>query len=448
MKCLAVDVGSSSIKGAVLDVAASRVSEITTRPFPDRLPGLPPRYFEVDPRAMERATRDVLKTLVALAPDAERLYVAGQMGGLLLVDHSGEPLSNYYSWRDLRSTDEEQAPGFLQQIRERLGEDLFHTLGRELQAGSTLTLLRWLKLRGELSPGATPVTAADYVIGRLCGAAGQMHVTHAIGLLDLRTIDWHREAFAALDLDDLSWPKLVRGIEPVGECRIGDRALTVHGAFGDQQCALFGAGLARGELSINMSTGSQVSRRIDRLVSSDAQTRAYFEGDLLQTITHLPAGRSLNVLVQLLTELARAEQVELRNPWGAIARLSEAADEAASRVASAEGATDELAVDLSFFAGPFGSTGSVTGITTENLSVGTLFRAAFASMAENYALSAARLDPAKSWERIVLSGSMSRSLPLLRRMIQQQFTAPLRDATSDEETLLGMLKMAGERSAG
>ena len=69
---------------------------------------------------------------------------------------------------------------------------------------------------------------------------------------------------------------------------------------------------SRGELSINISTGSQVSRRTDRLEPGEVQTRAYFHGDLLQTITHLPAGRSLNVLVRLLTEVARAEGMQAK----------------------------------------------------------------------------------------------------------------------------------------
>jgi len=47
---------------------------------------------------------------------------------------------------------------------------------------------------------------------------------------------------------------------------------------------------------------------------------------LLNTITHLPAGRSLNVLVDLLTELARAEGLVLADPWKFIAESAARAD--------------------------------------------------------------------------------------------------------------------------
>jgi hypothetical protein len=47
----------------------------------------------------------------------------------------------------------------------------------------------------------------------------------------------------------------------------------------------------------------------------------------------------------------------------------------------------------------------------------------------------------------VLSGSLARSVPGLRRLIQQRFDVPLRESAHDEETLLGMLTLASEENA-
>jgi sugar (pentulose or hexulose) kinase len=443
MQCVALDIGSSTIKGAVLDVAEGEVRRIVTTPFPAQRAGLPARHFEVDPREIEVAARSVVESLLAQAPDAQRLYVAGQMGGLLLLDQRGRPLTNYLSWQDQRTqAGEDRSQTFLERLRKRLDDNEFQSLGHELHPGSTLALLHWLGQRDELPVRATPVTVADYVVGRLCRTSGHMHLTQAIGLLDLRSLDWHHGVFERLNIGQLVWPRLVRSIEPIGQCRFGEHRLSVYGAYGDQQCALLGAGLQRDELSINISTGSQVSRRTDRLGSGDLQTRAYFHGDLLQTITHLPAGRSLNVLVGLLTEVARTEGVQVPDAWRTIMRLMDTAEQA-----SHEGSTADLAVDLSFFAAPRVSSGSIAGITTENLTVGRLFHAAFRSMADNYVRCAARLDPVRSWSRVVLSGSLARSVPGLRRLIQQRFDVPLRESAHDEETLLGMLTLASEENA-
>ncbi|MBC7853658.1 MAG: hypothetical protein IAF94_09500, partial [Pirellulaceae bacterium] len=98
-----------------------------------------------------------------------------------------------------------------------------------------------------------------------------------------------------------------------------------------------------------------------------------------------------------------------------------------------------LAANLAFFEGPLGSRGSISNITTENLSVGTLFRAAFRNMAENYATCAAPLSPENNWDRIVFSGGLAQKLPLLRQFILEKLPGESRLCSSAEDTLLGLL---------
>ncbi len=49
MQCLGLDIGSSTIKGAILDLESGAVHSITREPFPEPVPGLPTGWFEVDP---------------------------------------------------------------------------------------------------------------------------------------------------------------------------------------------------------------------------------------------------------------------------------------------------------------------------------------------------------------------------------------------------------------
>lgn len=430
MQCLALDVGSSSIKGAVLDLEADRIALTVSRPFPAPLPSPIPGAMEISTVEICQHVQSVLNELLPMAPDADRLLVSGQMGGVVLVDAAGKALSNYLSWRDQRTLQ----PGAggrscLDEIRERWSAELLATLGNELQPGSATSLLHWLSQRKELPQGAIPSTVADFAIGQLCGVQPRMHVTQAIGMLDLRSGEWHREAFDRLGLEGLQLPQLSQRPEPIGVWKHAGRALQVFGAYGDQQCALYGAKLRRGELSLNISTGSQVSIRTNTFEPGPYQTRMFFDGDWLNTITHLPAGRSLNVLVDLLLELAAAEGLALKNPWQHILQR-------ASQVESTS-----LQVDLAFFSGPLGSSGGVTQITTENLTVGHLFHACFRAMADNYVRCASWLDPQQSWQAVVLSGGLTQSAPLLRKMLEQRFNAPLRDSHG-EETLLGLLQLA------
>ena len=145
----------------------------------------------------------------------------------------------------------------------------------------------------------------------------------------------------------------------------------------------------------------------------------------------MPTGRSLNVLVDQLTQLARGQGVMLQSPWQHILRKA------------GEIEANDLQVDLAFFAGPLGSRGSISRITTENLTIGHLFHADFRSMADNYASCASWLDETAAWKTDVLSGGLTQTAPVLRTLLQKQFTAPLRES-SREETLQGLLQLARE----
>jgi hypothetical protein len=64
-------------------------------------------------------------------------------------------------------------------------------------------------------------------------------------------------------------------------------------------------------------------------------------------------------------------------------------------------------------------------------------------MAENYRQCADRVCPEGNWSRIVLSGGLTQSAPLLRQQIQNQFpNAKSFESAEQEETLMGLRKIA------
>src|SRR5438105_13676756 len=99
---IALDLGTSHIKGAVVDPQQMTLAHICRLPFPDSIPGLPPLFFEIDPAEIMAAVRQVIRRLLAHAPGCAGLVMCGQMGGLVLATDHGQPLSNYISWRDQR----------------------------------------------------------------------------------------------------------------------------------------------------------------------------------------------------------------------------------------------------------------------------------------------------------------------------------------------------------
>jgi sugar (pentulose or hexulose) kinase len=434
MRCIGIDIGSSSIKGGILDLAAGRVERTARVPFPEPVAGLPPGFHEVPAEAIVEGARHVLASLLRAAPDARQLRVSSQMGGVVLVDGQGRPLTRYLSWRDQRTL--RPAPGraapLLDELRAGWSDAQFEELGKELKPGSTTALLRWLALHGLLPAGAMPATIGDHVVAALCGALPRMHRTNAIGLVDLRRDAWHHEAFEAAGIGGLRWPALASEDEPVGRVVLDGHVLDGFAAIGDQQAALRGIGLGPSELSINCSTGSQVSHATPDFRPGDCQTRCWFGGAFLNTVTHVPAGRSLAVLEALLTELPRAAGLDMSASWKLIAAATEAGEDGSAG----------LSCDLGFFASAMGDRGRIEGITTENLTAGNLFRAAFDFMADSYAECARRLSAAPSWDRLAISGGLVQAFPALRRRIAARFGLPMREVAEQEETLMGLLALA------
>jgi sugar (pentulose or hexulose) kinase len=162
----------------------------------------------------------------------------------------------------------------------------------------------------------------------------------------------------------------------------------------------------------------------------DFQTRPWFDGRFLKTVTHIPGGRALNALVRLLGELAAAQGHVLRDPWDYILAQAERA-----------GATD-LSVDPAFYFSAMGEHGSIANVREENLNVGRLFRAAFDGMAGNYAKCALRIAPRRDWTRLVFSGGVALRIALLRRLVCDRLGQAHRLAASEEDTLLGLLVLA------
>lgn len=432
---LALDLGGTFIKGAVLDLARGTLVHVETAPFPPFLPPSAPGRREVAPAALVAAAEAMIDALLAAAPAARSLFLCGQMHGLVLVGPDGAAIGPASTWQDARALQPGPAgrPSY-EALVDALGPTDLEALGEMPAAGCPLAVLHHHRHAGTLPAGAAPLGLAAHVACRLAGVAPACDPTDAAaaGAADLRAGGWHAGLLARLGLDALAWPAIVPGGAPLGEYRHGGRALTVHAPIGDQQAALLGALLGPDELSVNVGTGSQVSRRLAAPTAGDYQLRPHADGAWLATVTHLPAGRALNVLFRLVTELGGGAHDEAA-AWAVI--------EARARAAAPSG----LRAELSFFPGRLGQQGALTGITEEHFAVGDLFRAAYATMAENYAAAARRVDPGGATRGAVLSGGLGHRAGLLAELVGGHLQVPVRRSLCAEETLYGLLVLASAR---
>ena len=159
MNYLALDIGSSSIKGTVWNLDQLTMTASVARiPCPDPVSGLPTGHFELDPLAIAEATSHVLETLVEQAGDIDGVVSCNQMAGVVLADTTGTPLSNYLSWRDQRVLEpfRETDHTYYDVLKERLTPARLSQLGHECKLGSAASLLLWLHENNACRPIASP----------------------------------------------------------------------------------------------------------------------------------------------------------------------------------------------------------------------------------------------------------------------------------------------------
>ena len=426
MRFLGIDAGATYLKGAVLDADNLCVERAVRIAFPLFL-NASKGVREVAPGEILDCVSRILDELYAAAPDACGLFLCGQMHGLVLTSERGAALSNFITWQDSRAAE------CFPTLKSRVDESMRQETGNELRASLPVSTLFWLKERGKLPGGAfLPAALGDFLLANLCGTRPVTTASNAAahGCMDVRRGDWHARMLAAAGLDFIEFPRIVPHGFGVGWLPQRWGCIPCYAAVGDQQAAILGTSLQPGELSVNCATGSQVSLIVGDTGAGDYQLRPYFGGRFLRTITHIPAGRSLNLLLRLLGEMGGESGEEL---WG---RLESAAHEVPAT---------SLRVDLSFFSGPLGEVGSITNISEDNFTAGHLFRAAIDSMAANYEHCATRLSPEREWDHLVFSGGLILKLRMLQEAVVRRFGCGFRVAGEQEDTLQGLAFLASQQ---
>ncbi|MDG2126933.1 MAG: FGGY family carbohydrate kinase [Fuerstiella sp.] len=431
MEFIAIDIGTSFTKGAIVDVESMEIRNIYRRTGAVKLAAEDPFYFELSPADVLQGVTDVIGELYSSATDCCGILMCGQMGGLVLCDGDGKARSNYISWLDRRATNIPPSAKvtYFDQLDKEVGDRSRDVLGNEFRPGLPLSFLYYLRETGQLNElrHTVPVTLPDFVAAALCDSRPVMEWTSTAGSLDIVSREFPHDLLRELRLDDLDWPDIVDYRHVVGEYEVNGRSLPVYAPTGDHQCSLAGTLLAQGELSLNVSTGSQVSMLTSSTTMGEYQIRPYFDGLLLKTITNIPAGRALTAIMKLLTEIPGRDNEGTAQAWDYFFQQAE------------QTTTTDAGVNLAFFPGAIEGPGAFTNLREDNLTVGHIARASLEQMADYYKQRAGQLAPAKDWSQLVFSGGIAQQSSLLRELVADRLQSDYRTATSSEDALYGMM---------
>lgn len=433
MSFLGIDIGTSFIKGAILDLDQQQLRHIRRIAFPDQIVTENPFLCEFDPDRIVTVVMQLIRSLATEMADCEGIVMCSQMHGMVLVNKKGQPLSNCITWRDRRSLMPHPSGlgSYFDVLLRRISPDQARQLGNELKPDRPISNLFWLSESGKFRTDAMPVSVPDFVLSVLCASKPGVEITNAgaYGAFNLTTFDWHHDIIKELRLDHLRWPEIRTHGDVVGYLELDSKPVPCYTPVGDFQCALVGALLQKDELSLNIATGSQVSRLTSERRFGSYQLRPFLAGEFVRTFSDIPGGVTLDVLIALLSEVGGAHS-DRRTIWKFIECAVRNIDDT------------DLMVDLTFSLSRDKEGGRIANIREDNLTIGHLFRAAFKDMAEKYYAHAEQLWPEKAWNTIVFSGGLAFKLDVLREIVTTKFASKCRLSASSEDALFGLLILA------
>ena len=391
-------------------------------PFPP-FTSLDGPYRTVDPAVVVAAVEAAIASVVAAGREAGADPAQRPDARLDTDRRAQRPAA--YRWSPGRTTEPcSCATGlrYLDQLRNTQPPEVWQAVGNELRSG--------LPIAGIY---ATDLTAIDgrlrvhsllsWVAAALTGKPEFVqHVTDAAasGMFDLRVGSWSEQITALVGGARLLLPRVSWTPEVIGVHRASGAA--VFTPVGDQQAALLGAGIGEGVTAFNIATGGQVARLACEHAGDRCQTRPYFDGLLLHTRTHLPAGRALTHGVALLSR-GRADDEAWR--W------------------AAEAAATPARPGLPQAHPTFHSTagGGWSGITDAH-GPEDLIRALVAAIAAPYIDGAVDVGFQETDELLFCGGVAQRFAPL-RAAIQSGLDRPAKVAPQGDMALRGLAILAG-----
>lgn len=211
---IGLDLGTTTIKAALLDTEVGQIEHVAARPTPTSHPQ--PGWSEHDPEALWQAAADCLAEIGA-ALGGRRLSglaISSLAEAGVPLDRDGTPLYPIIAWYDRRS--EPQATWVEDQISVA---DLYAVTGQRASTSFSITKILWLR---EHEPQVFRRTAlwlpvSSYILYRLCGeAVTDVTIAARTLLFDQQTLAWSPRLLELFDLDETMLPKPYPGSTRVG----------------------------------------------------------------------------------------------------------------------------------------------------------------------------------------------------------------------------------------
>lgn len=263
---MGVDIGTSSVKSLLMDVAGGIVgtSQVGYDIIKKKV-----EYAEQDMGSIWEASKETLRELVKRFPEemseVQGISYSGQMHGLVMVDAEGELIRDAIIWADQRSKKE------IEKIYDMVGEETFREVTlNSLSTGFLICSLMWVKEheRENYERIRYVMFPKDYIRYRMCGEFGTDMSDASSGVIfDTRKREWAFELIDRLGIARKMFPECHESCEIAGsvtsqcarETGLKEGIKIAYGG-GDTLMQGVGNGIIKpGTLAANIGTACQLS---------------------------------------------------------------------------------------------------------------------------------------------------------------------------------------------
>lgn len=451
MRYIAIDVGSTFLKAAQLDVQNLAIMHMESIRMPEPLPNENPLRKEWNAIQLLELIQGLIDRQLSSCPGCKGIWMTTQMHGFIITDVNGAAVTPYISWQDERGLEyaDKLGSSYFSALMERVGEEAWRRTGLWEKPGvAAVGLFHMLQQAESRTENERLCTLGGYLIQSLTGSH-VCHITNAAptGLVDVRACEWDQEIIHAVGCQALQFPRIVVGTDIVGHYHSRWGAIPVYPDIGDHQASVLGSlADATNEAIVNMGTAGWISRVSDAYRIGEWELRPYFDGRYLPTITKLPGGRNMAVLVRFIADVGHSIYGTTLTEDTLWERLLTEADRASQKFLAGKGQAGkgELHVHVGFYGKQTGTDrGAIDSINADNLQVGCLFAAAMEEIAAIYERHLSVLATAgEAIEQITFTGGVMMKNAFLRNAIAKAVGIEAFKAPAHDEVFHGLLRLA------
>ena len=245
VRALALDVGSSSVRTAVVDEQGA-VTHVHQQPLVVRSPA--PGEVELDALQIANVALELAAATLRDAGPCEVVGITNQRATTIVFDPlTGEPAGPALSWQDLRTVIDCLV------LQER---------GLRLAPNQSATKVKWLlEHSGRRAHELRFATIETWIAWHL--SRGSTYVSDhsnasVSGLVDIELTGWDQPTVDALGISEMGLPQLVSTIGSHGEASALPGSPTITALVGDQPASLFGQSCVRAGAKITFGTGAML----------------------------------------------------------------------------------------------------------------------------------------------------------------------------------------------